>query len=247
MRSHIMELGLTYNLLTAYTSFVAVDRVVRNDGTELSRVVQPLVLPEGVSDEAVGDSGGGGTTAVEEQLASASWFGRQFYLSGGVWIDSEYTFGDPVVEYDAVRSPPAELKPFADLQREMIVVAAGNAYRLRAPALPIAAVLYQNVPNPFNAGTTIRFDVLGSQGDRPLHLEIFDLSGAEAAAADLGGPRPRRARLHLGRQGRTGARGGERRLPLPPFHRRLYVDAEDVAAEVGAMPGAAPPAPAYRW
>ena len=186
VRSHIMELGLTYNLLTAYTSFVAVDRVVRNDGTELSRVVQPLVLPEGVSDEAVGDSGGGGTTAdsggggttaVEEQLASASWFGRQFYLSGGVWIDSEYTFGDPVVEYDAVRSPPAELKPFADLQREMIVVAAGNAYRLRAPALPVAAVLYQNVPNPFNAGTTIRFDVLGSQGDRPLHLEIYDLSG----------------------------------------------------------------------
>ena len=59
----------------------------------------------------------------------------------------------------------------------MIVVAAGNAYRLRAPALPVAAVLYQNVPNPFNAGTTIRFDVLGSQGGRPLHLEIYDLSG----------------------------------------------------------------------
>ncbi len=175
VQSHIMELGLTYNLLTAYTSFVAVDRVVRTDGTELSRVVQPLVLPQGVSDEAVGD--GSSPSAVEEQLASASWLGRQFYLSGGVWIDSEYTFGDPVVEYDTVRSPPAELKPFAALQQEMIVVAEERAYRLRAPALPVAAVLYQNVPNPFNAGTTIRFDVLGSHGGRPLHLEIFDLSG----------------------------------------------------------------------
>ena len=55
VQSHITELGLTYNLLTAYTSFVAVDRVVRNDGTELSRVEQPLPLPQGVSDAAVGD------------------------------------------------------------------------------------------------------------------------------------------------------------------------------------------------
>ena len=176
VQSHIMELGLTYNLLTAYTSFVAVDRVVRTDGTEaveggtaagpapggLGRSGWRWKFPLGSrrnSSRAPPGSAGSSTSAA------------------GVWIDSGYTFGDPVVEYDAVRSPPAELKPFADLQREMIVVAAGNAYRLRAPALPVAAVLYQNVPNPFNAGTTIRFDVLGSQGDRPLHLEIFDLSG----------------------------------------------------------------------
>ena len=173
VESHITELGLTYNLLTAYTSFVAVDRVVRNDGTELSRVEQPLPLPQGVSDAAVGDA----VSAVEEQLANASWFGRQFYLREGVWIDSEFTPGDPVIEYDAVRSPSAELKQFASLQRDMIVVAEEQAYRLRAPALPVAAVLYQNAPNPFNAGTTIRFDIFDRQEGRPVHLEIFDLSG----------------------------------------------------------------------
>ena len=87
VKSHILELGLTYNLLTAYTSFVAVDRVVRNDGTEVTRVEQPLPLPQGVSDEAVGDALGSSTTGIEEVLATASWFDRDFHLSDGVWID----------------------------------------------------------------------------------------------------------------------------------------------------------------
>jgi Ca-activated chloride channel family protein len=50
----VTELGLTYNLLTAYTSFVAVDNQVRNKGEGPSTVNQPLPLPEGVSDYAVG-------------------------------------------------------------------------------------------------------------------------------------------------------------------------------------------------
>ncbi len=175
VRSHIMELGLTYNLLTSYTSFVAVDRVVRNDGTELSRVEQPLPLPQGVSDSAVG-GGGGTTTAIEEQLETASWFGKHFHLTSGVWIDSEFTFGDPVVEYTAVQSPPAELKSFAVFQRDMIVVAAGQAYRLRGPARPTAAVLHQNAPNPFNAETMIKISIT-DRHPGPLRLEIYDLSG----------------------------------------------------------------------
>ncbi|OPY14869.1 MAG: Vault protein inter-alpha-trypsin [Syntrophus sp. PtaB.Bin075] len=49
----VTNLGLTYNLLTAYTSFVAVDIEVRTDGKPTT-VKQPLPLPEGVSDYAVG-------------------------------------------------------------------------------------------------------------------------------------------------------------------------------------------------
>jgi Ca-activated chloride channel family protein len=52
----ITDLGLKYNLMTAYTSFVAVDKVKRGDGT-METVKQPLPLPEGVSDLAVGDGG----------------------------------------------------------------------------------------------------------------------------------------------------------------------------------------------
>ena len=180
IKSHILELGLTYNLLTAYTSFVAVDRVVRNDGTEVTKVEQPLPLPQGVSDEAVGgqsSSTSGGTTGIREVLATASWFGKDFHLSDGVWIDSEYTPGDLVVEYAAALSAPAELERFASLEREMIVVAGGQAWRLRGPALPQVAVLHQNTPNPFNAETSIRISIAGGHGPQPVRLEIYDLSG----------------------------------------------------------------------
>jgi Ca-activated chloride channel family protein len=53
----ITELGLNYNLLTAYTSFVAVDNEVRNHDGKPTTVKQPLPLPEGVSDYAVGGHG----------------------------------------------------------------------------------------------------------------------------------------------------------------------------------------------
>jgi Ca-activated chloride channel family protein len=53
----VTDLGLTYNLLTAYTSFVAVDNEVRNADGKVTTVKQPLPLPEGVSDYAVGGYG----------------------------------------------------------------------------------------------------------------------------------------------------------------------------------------------
>ena len=53
-KAEVTQLGLSYNLLTAYTSFVAVDTVVRNAGGASTTVTQPLPLPEGVSDAAVG-------------------------------------------------------------------------------------------------------------------------------------------------------------------------------------------------
>ena len=50
----VTELGLRYSLLTAYTSFVAVDSEVRNIDGRPATVKQPLPLPQGVSDYAVG-------------------------------------------------------------------------------------------------------------------------------------------------------------------------------------------------
>ena len=53
----VIDLGLTYNLLTAYTSFVAIDTSVRLKGGKTQTVKQPLPLPQGVSDLAVGRGG----------------------------------------------------------------------------------------------------------------------------------------------------------------------------------------------
>ena len=52
-RDAILALGLKYGLLTQYTSFLAVDKVVRT--SEAAKTVdQPSPLPQGVSDAAVG-------------------------------------------------------------------------------------------------------------------------------------------------------------------------------------------------
>jgi Ca-activated chloride channel family protein len=51
----ITELGLKYSLLTQYTSFLAVDQVVRNKAPQDSASVnQPLPLPQGVENSALG-------------------------------------------------------------------------------------------------------------------------------------------------------------------------------------------------
>ncbi len=51
----ITALGLQYGLLTDYTSFIAVDHVVRNPTGMQRSVDQPQPLPEGVSELAVGE------------------------------------------------------------------------------------------------------------------------------------------------------------------------------------------------
>ncbi len=53
VKKEVTELGLKYHLMTDFTSFVAVDKVIRKTG-EVVTVKQPLPLPQGVSDYAVG-------------------------------------------------------------------------------------------------------------------------------------------------------------------------------------------------
>ncbi|CAM3388103.1 VIT and vWA domain-containing protein [Polaromonas hydrogenivorans] len=55
-RQRITALGLQYNLLTQYTSFLAVDQLVRNlQPQDVTGVNQPSPLPQGVSNLAVGE------------------------------------------------------------------------------------------------------------------------------------------------------------------------------------------------
>lgn len=52
-REEILRLGLTYGLLTDYTSFIAVDKVVRNPGGRGVDVDHPQPLPAGVEETAL--------------------------------------------------------------------------------------------------------------------------------------------------------------------------------------------------
>jgi Ca-activated chloride channel family protein len=54
VKDEVTKLGLKYHLMTQYTSFVAVDKIIRKTG-EVVTVKQPLPLPQGVSDYAVGE------------------------------------------------------------------------------------------------------------------------------------------------------------------------------------------------
>jgi Ca-activated chloride channel family protein len=57
--TQITNLGLQYNLMTPYTSFVAIDHRVRNQCGKLVTVKQPLPLPAGVENSALGTIGYG--------------------------------------------------------------------------------------------------------------------------------------------------------------------------------------------
>lgn len=61
--TEVTNLGLKYNLMTAYTSFLAVDHKVSDPTAKSVKVKQPLPMPAGVSNSAVGfDLGLSGVT-----------------------------------------------------------------------------------------------------------------------------------------------------------------------------------------
>jgi Ca-activated chloride channel family protein len=66
----VTTLGLSYNLLTAYTSFVAIDSKIRAQGEPTVTVKQPLPLPQGVSNHAVAGHGVAGKACVAMTAAS---------------------------------------------------------------------------------------------------------------------------------------------------------------------------------
>ena len=70
-KAEITQLGLAHSLLTAHTSFVAVDTLVRNHQGSTT-VTQPLPLPEGVSDAAVGGVVGGVANRATAPMAPAA-------------------------------------------------------------------------------------------------------------------------------------------------------------------------------
>jgi len=72
IKDEVIQLGLTYNLATQYTSFVAVDNEVVNKKGKLNKVKQPLPLPAGLNNSAVG---------AEAKIKGRSIYKRSFKVS----------------------------------------------------------------------------------------------------------------------------------------------------------------------
>jgi len=80
LEESVTKLGLDYSLLTRFTSFVAVDSEIANTSGAGSTVKQPLPLPEGVSDLAVGGAGG---RAVRSKMALRRAAPNALFMNGG--------------------------------------------------------------------------------------------------------------------------------------------------------------------
>ncbi len=85
----VTDLGLKYNLLTAYTSFIAVDTEIRNKNGRPVTVKQPLPLPQGVSDYAVGGSKSFGCNTVSARELSMQAAPSAYYK--GVMEKADYS------------------------------------------------------------------------------------------------------------------------------------------------------------
>jgi Ca-activated chloride channel family protein len=86
----VTRLGLKYNLLTQYTSFVAIDQKVRNVGGKQEVVEQPLPMPEGVSDYAIGGGAsvgyaGMGKAAAPVMRSMKSRSSAELSRDGAMW------------------------------------------------------------------------------------------------------------------------------------------------------------------
>jgi Ca-activated chloride channel family protein len=101
----VTELGLRYNLLTAYTSFVAIDNRIRRRDGHVVTVKQPLPLPQGVSDLAVGN-GSPARKAASPVAPSAQWFGAKAGMTKEVCGGNES--GNQEALDSAVSKPPHE-------------------------------------------------------------------------------------------------------------------------------------------
>ncbi|MEP2058831.1 MAG: VIT and VWA domain-containing protein [Maribacter litoralis] len=72
VKAEVVALGLKYNLLTNYTSFVAVDEAIVNKDGTLKKVKQPLPMPKNVNNSAVG---------AEAEVKESSKFKRTFTIN----------------------------------------------------------------------------------------------------------------------------------------------------------------------
>ncbi len=149
----VTQLGLTYNLLTAYTSFVAIDTEVRLVNGQAVTVKQLLPLPEGVSDYAVGRG-----TVAQKAMSPLSAF-RSLALEKKEVREEESKDERLVSELGRVSFELAEISTTGGLSKEDIQ----KAVKQQIPAMELC---YQNAleKEPNIQGEATFQLIIGSKG-----------------------------------------------------------------------------------
>ena len=108
LSDEVTALGLKYNLLTKYTSFIAVDSDIRNEDGNITTVKQPLPLPDGVSNLAVGNTSNGILTKRAYALpatAKGSVTGAEYEMTVNEFAKEDKATKDEQVYYVVEKSP----------------------------------------------------------------------------------------------------------------------------------------------
>jgi len=174
-KAEVTRLGLAYHLLTAFTSFVAVDTQVRNAGGGVTPVTQPLPMPEGVSDAAIG----GGLAGC---MASAP---APRMTSAPACLAVEAVAQDQAVRREAPRSAKMDPGPrvggVVAPGRGEVELPVARIRSLSAPAVPDLPTLRQELQARLGLGG-LRSALAGLSAGTVLVLKV-DAAGRVASAA----------------------------------------------------------------
>jgi Ca-activated chloride channel family protein len=201
----ITDLGLSHRILTAFTSFVAIDSEVVNKGGTSATVKQPLPLPEGVENSAVGGivstASSQGTVALPRSAPTKGMaieayapapppmaaFGR-----GGSGAAAPAAEPERKLAREKARAESATLRiAFADEQVEALgdATALRGAIEkalLRAANGCATAGAYRLKLTVDAAGKVIRVEVLSSPGEAAKRCVERALTGLAAGVKPIG-------------------------------------------------------------
>ena len=124
LKNEVTSIGLKYNLLTQYTSFIALDSEIRNSNGNYTSVKQPLPLPQGVSNYAVG--GAYSRTSGKMGYAPGKSSNKVVYELKDVTADSELEEQTIFVEIEEMPEFKGGMKALESFLKKNIKDVAGN-------------------------------------------------------------------------------------------------------------------------
>jgi len=137
VQKQITELGLTYRLMTQFTSFVAVEEMTVTDGGQPRRIEVPVEMPEGVSYEGVF-----GAAAEQDAMMKSLAAPMAAYAVGGIAQERVLMRRMPATRQASANMPALDERGFARPDAKpakLDPVLAAIASRVKAGRTPLGS------------------------------------------------------------------------------------------------------------